>query len=127
MQVNATQSLMFLGSLCWETQSERAAPLSDDTSSDSSTTRKLCRVESNWRLQPDTICKIISQFASNTELFPVGAQSKLATSKLIFFMNEIHVAVPTGVIRTPQERQGFLIMGKDINCFLGLVVYPTIV
>lgn len=108
-------------------KSECAAATRDDTSSGSPTTRKLRKGESNWKLWPATIYEIISNFASNPKLLPPEAQRELATSKLILFTNEIHVAVLTGVTGKSQKRQDFLIMGKDRNCFLGLVVYPTIV
>ncbi|RMC16814.1 hypothetical protein DUI87_06067 [Hirundo rustica rustica] len=85
--------------------------------------------EGTWgKPKPGAAGETAGDLPSDPNLLPPGARCELATSKSITFLKACcHECIPTGVMGTSQQRQDFLIIGKESNRALGLSVLPAVV
>nr|XP_041572395.1 uncharacterized protein LOC121470046 [Taeniopygia guttata] len=66
--------------------------------------------------------------ANDPSLLPPGTWGTLATSKpTTFLKDDGYDYISTGITGPSQLRQDFLIVGKERNCILGLLVLPCVV
>ncbi|XP_066194148.1 uncharacterized protein [Sylvia atricapilla] len=110
-------------------QQQRTAPLSDKTNNGSSVTGTPEQPQGNWgKPKPGAVCETASHLPNNPNLLPPGTRCELVTSKLIRFLKDCcHEWIPIEVPGISQQRQDFLIIGKDRNALRGLSVIPAVV
>ncbi|RMB89862.1 hypothetical protein DUI87_33726 [Hirundo rustica rustica] len=108
-------------------QEERGSSTRDDTSDGDDSRASSARGTIIGEQHSDALSRTICRIPSDPELLPPGAQCDLATSKVICFLDDNYAVIPTGVTGSSWKRQDFLIIGKDRNSVLGLVIYPSVI
>ncbi|RMC20305.1 hypothetical protein DUI87_01152 [Hirundo rustica rustica] len=105
-------------------QGEHAAPSREETSNGTPSARgKICEYP-----DPNALHFITSTIPSNDpSLLPPGTWCTLATSKpTTFLKDDGYDYISTGITGPSQHRQDFLVVGKERNSILGLLVLPCV-
>ncbi|XP_039909922.1 uncharacterized protein LOC120747928 [Hirundo rustica] len=108
---------------------QRPVPSCSRTNNGSSITGTPQQPEGTWgKPKPGAAGETAGDLPSDPNLLPPGARCELATSKSITFLKKYcYECIPTGVTGTSQQRQDFLIIGKESNESLGLSVLPAVI
>lgn len=106
-------------------QEERALPSRDERNNGSTDPQgRICYYSGS-----ETLHYITSRTPSNASgLLPPGFWCTLATTKPTTFLKDSgYNYIPTGITGTSQQRQDFLVIGKERNGILGLLVLPCMI